>query len=128
MKIDRVAPGLGRISSFAAAALPIQPLTTPAATTSESVTFNRQIAPIICRNCSPCHRPGEAAPFALLSFQDVARKGKTIAKVTATHYLPPWKAEPASYGYRDERRLTDHEIAPIRSRPERWRRFSRNEI
>ena len=61
------------------------------------VTFNREIAPIIHRNCSACHRPGEAAPFALLSYEEVAKKGKMIAKVTAAGVMPPWKAEPASY-------------------------------
>src|SRR6266446_2169288 len=75
------------------------------------VTFNRQIAGIIYRNCSSCHRPGEAAPFPLLSYEDVVKKGKTIAKVTASRLMPPWKAEPASYPYRDERRLTSDEIA-----------------
>src|SRR3989454_11021501 len=79
------------------------------------VTFNRQIAPIIYRNCSPCHRPGEAAPFSLLSYQDAAKKGKMIGKVTASHIMPPWKAEPASYPYRDERRLTENEIALIQT-------------
>lgn len=77
------------------------------------VTFNGQIAPIIYQNCSPCHRPGEAAPFSLLSYQEVARKGKTIGKATTQRVMPPWKAEPASYPYRDERRLTDKQIALI---------------
>ena len=77
------------------------------------VTFNGQIAPIIYQNCSPCHRPGEAAPFYLLSYQEVARKGKTIGKATTQRVMPPWKAEPASYPYRDERRLTDKQIALI---------------
>jgi mono/diheme cytochrome c family protein len=86
-----------------------------AAPADTPVTFNRQIAPILYRNCSPCHRPGEAAPFALLSYEDAARKGKTIAKVTASHFMPPWKAEPASYAYRDERRLTAAEIALIQA-------------
>jgi mono/diheme cytochrome c family protein len=81
----------------------------------EPVTFNHDIGPIIYRNCSPCHRPGEAAPFALLSYQDAAKKGKTIAKVTGAHVMPPWKAEPASYPYRDERRLTTDEIALIQT-------------
>jgi hypothetical protein len=80
---------------------------------SRPVTFNRQIAPIIYRNCSPCHRPDEAAPFALLSYQEVAKKGRMIAKVTTSRLMPPWKAEPASYPYRDERRLTEEEIALI---------------
>ena len=43
---------------------------------------NEQIAPIIYQNCSMCHRPGEAAPFSLLSYHDVVRKAKTIAKAT----------------------------------------------
>ncbi|MDB6019824.1 MAG: hypothetical protein JWR19_4313 [Pedosphaera sp.] len=85
------------------------------ATTDSPLTFNKDIAPIIYRNCAPCHRPGEAAPFALLSFQDVTKKGRTIGKVTASHVMPPWKAEPASYAYRDERKLTDGEIALIQA-------------
>ena len=91
------------------------PLAAQGAAVSGPVTFNGQIAPIIYRNCSSCHRPGEAAPFALLSYQDVAKKGKTIAKVTASHVMPPWKAETASYAYRDERRLTEEQIAQIQA-------------
>lgn len=82
---------------------------------SGAPTFNRNIASIIYRNCSSCHRPGEAAPFSLLSYADVAKKGQVIAAVTASRYMPPWKAEPASFAYRDERRLTDGEINEIRS-------------
>jgi mono/diheme cytochrome c family protein len=80
---------------------------------AETVTFNRQIAPIIYNNCSSCHRPGEAAPFSLLSYQDVMKKGQIIAAVTSSRLMPPWKAEPASYSYRDERRLKDSDIALI---------------
>jgi hypothetical protein len=88
---------------------------TLAAAESGPVTFNRDIAPIIYQNCSPCHRPGEAAPFSLLSFQDAARKAKTIARATTARVMPPWKAEPASYAYRDDRRLTDGQIALIKA-------------
>jgi hypothetical protein len=77
------------------------------------VTFERDIAPIVYQNCAPCHRPGEAAPFGLLSFAEVTKKGKLIAKVTASRYMPPWKAEPGSYAFRDERRLTEAQITAI---------------
>lgn len=77
------------------------------------VTFNKNIAPIIYNNCSSCHRPGEAAPFALLSYQDVVKRGKLIAQVTKSQYMPPWKAEKASFAFKDERRLTDQQIAQI---------------
>jgi mono/diheme cytochrome c family protein len=95
--------------------LVVLPLAAQSAPATAPVTFNRQIAPIIFQNCSTCHRPGEAAPFALLSYADVVKKGKTIAKATASRFMPPWKAEPASYPYRDERRLTGDQIALIQA-------------
>lgn len=82
-----------------------------AAQPSNSVTFSKQIAPIIFNNCSECHRPGEAAPFPLLSYQDVAKRGKIIAAVTQSRYMPPWKADESSFAFRDQRRLKDSEIA-----------------
>ncbi len=99
---------------FVPGLLIVLPLAVQGAETAP-VTFNKDIAPVIYRNCSSCHRPGEAAPFPLLSYQDVAKKGKTIGKVTASHRMPPWKPEPASYAYRDERRLKEKEIALIQA-------------
>ncbi len=85
----------------------------PLAAEDGDITFNRQIAPIIYQNCAPCHRPGEAAPFPLLSYENVAKKGKAIVKVTAARFMPPWKPEAASFAYRDERRLKEADIALI---------------
>jgi hypothetical protein len=86
------------------------------APTSGSVpTFNKDIAPIVYENCAMCHRPGEVAPFSLMTYQDVARRAKLVATVTERRYMPPWKAE---YGYGDfanERRLSDEQIAKIRA-------------
>jgi hypothetical protein len=78
-----------------------------------TVTFNEQIAPIVYTKCAGCHRPGESGPFSLTSYQEVAKRGKLIATVTAKRYMPPWHAEPASVKYRDERRLADGQIALI---------------
>lgn len=88
-------------------------LLAPAFLSAEDVTFNKQIAPIIYNNCSSCHRPGEAAPFSLLSYADVQKRGKTIAAVTTARFMPPWKADETAYRFRDERRLKDSEIALI---------------
>lgn len=81
----------------------------------QTVTFNKEIAPIIYNNCSACHRPGEAAPFSLLSWSDVTKKASTIAGAVASRYMPPWKADVGSYEYRDQRRLTDAEIGLIQT-------------
>ncbi len=76
-------------------------------------TFNKEIAPILHRNCAHCHRPGEAAPFSLLVYEDAFAKRKTIAKAVHGRSMPPWKVEPAAYAYRDERRMSEAEIALI---------------
>jgi mono/diheme cytochrome c family protein len=75
-------------------------------------TFNRDIAPILYKQCATCHRPGEVAPFPLLTYQDAVRHAPTIAKVTQAGYMPPWKAEPGPH-FRNERRLTAEQIALI---------------
>jgi hypothetical protein len=79
----------------------------------ESVTFTQDIAPIVYQNCVTCHRPGEAAPFSLLTYEDVKKHAKTIAKVTESRYMPPWHAAHGYGEFSDERRLTDGQIATI---------------
>ena len=43
----------------------------PPAPRAGAVTFSEHIAPILYENCVTCHRPGEAAPFSLISYEDV---------------------------------------------------------
>ncbi|HEX4748555.1 MAG TPA: tetratricopeptide repeat protein [Bryobacteraceae bacterium] len=80
---------------------------------SEPPTFARDIAPIIYQNCVTCHHPGGVGPFPLLTYQEVKKHGAQIAAVTASRYMPPWKAQ-AGYGeFQDERRLSDEQIRSI---------------
>ncbi|HEY7303559.1 MAG TPA: tetratricopeptide repeat protein [Bryobacteraceae bacterium] len=77
------------------------------------VTFNQNIAPIVYQNCAPCHRPGESAPFSLLSFDDAKRHAMQIADVTKRRYMPPWLPEAGKGDFQEERRLTDAQIQLI---------------
>ena len=77
------------------------------------VTFNKEIAPLVFQRCASCHRPGEVAPFSLLSYRDVSKRAELIRDVTTERVMPPWKAEPGSLHFADERRLTDDQIALI---------------
>ena len=77
------------------------------------VTFAEHVAPIVFANCSGCHRPGEAAPFPLLGYRDARPLAKAIATATTSRTMPPWKAGPGDYPFRDARRLTDAQIATI---------------
>src|ERR1700744_2443787 len=74
------------------------------------VTWSRHIAPIIFKNCTPCHRPGESGPFNLLSYADAVKKAKLIKFVTQTRYMPPWPADPAYSHFIGENVLTPAEI------------------
>src|SRR6202521_4222220 len=58
------------------------------------VTFSENVAPILYNRCTGCHRPGEAAPFSLISYDDAAKRGKLIAAVTASRLMPPWRDDP----------------------------------
>ena len=77
------------------------------------VTFTETIAPIVYDNCVSCHRPGEAAPFPLISYDDVRNRGQLIAAVTGRRYMPPWQATHGFGEFEDERRLTDAQIQAI---------------
>lgn len=77
-------------------------------------TFTRDIAPILFRDCLPCHRSGEAGPFPLLSYADASKHAHDLAEVTASRQMPPWLPEQGPEVFRDARRLTDADIARLR--------------
>ncbi len=78
-----------------------------------SPNFTRDIAPIVYEKCAPCHHPGEAAPFSLLTYQDVKKRAAQIAAVTRSGYMPPWLPEKGFGDFAGERRLTADQIATI---------------
>ncbi len=86
-----------------------------AAVLGDTPTFNKDIAPILYQNCATCHRPGEVAPFSLLTYADAAKKASLLAIVTGKHVMPPWKAEPGYGSFANERRLSDQQIALIQA-------------
>ncbi|MBI3415104.1 MAG: tetratricopeptide repeat protein [Verrucomicrobia bacterium] len=85
--------------------------TRPALLTSP--TFSHDIAPIIFKRCSPCHRPDQVAPFNLLNYSDVKKRTAQIAEVTSKRIMPPWPPA-ANYGHFEaERRLTENELGVL---------------
>ncbi len=77
----------------------------------EAVTYTRHIAPVVAANCAECHRQGSVAPFPLETFEQVKRRARMIAYVTAEGIMPPWPAEQGYGRFRDERHLSPRQIA-----------------
>src|SRR5882672_11158629 len=78
-----------------------------------SVTFNKEVAPIIRERCVTCHRPGQSGPFNLITFEDLRKHSKEIAEVTASRYMPPWLPEKGYGDFVGERRLSATELGLI---------------
>ncbi|HKE28219.1 MAG TPA: hypothetical protein VKB88_37980 [Bryobacteraceae bacterium] len=75
------------------------------------VTFSRDVAPILYRNCVACHRPGGVAPFPLVSYSDASKRAQLIATVTAKHYMPP--RLPTEPHFQNERQLSAAQISML---------------
>jgi Tfp pilus assembly protein PilF len=82
---------------------------------SPNVTFNGDLAPVVFRTCAPCHHPGEAAPFSLLTYGDVKSHARQIADLTQKRIMPPWLPEPGEFQLNDDLHLTPDEISLFRS-------------
>jgi Flp pilus assembly protein TadD len=85
----------------------------PAAPPGPAVTFNKDVAPIVFVNCAPCHRPGEVAPFSLLSFADAAKHADAMVTETSAHRMPPWLPDHGEFPIVGERRLSAAQIQTI---------------
>ncbi|MGE0566912.1 MAG: cytochrome c [Bacteroidia bacterium] len=73
-------------------------------------TWEKDIARIIFKNCTPCHRPSQSGPFSLLSYHDAVKQAAKIKFVTKTKYMPPWPADPNYTHFVGERTLSEREI------------------
>jgi mono/diheme cytochrome c family protein len=82
----------------------------------DTVTWHRDIRPLLQRHCTDCHRPGGGAPFSLEAYGDAAKRSRTLLHVVAARVMPPWKADPAYRSFANERGLSESEIKLLR----RW--------
>ncbi|HYL97574.1 MAG TPA: thiol-disulfide isomerase [Blastocatellia bacterium] len=80
---------------------------------STALTYTRDIAPILYRKCAECHRPGEAAPFSVLSYKDVRPWARSIKEKVSTGEMPPWGADPHTGEWANDRRLSTEQKQKI---------------
>lgn len=73
-------------------------------------TFHRDVAPLLHAHCVPCHRPGQAAPFSLLTFADAQKRAADLVAVTQRRVMPPWLPGPESPEFLGARRLAEAEV------------------
>jgi hypothetical protein len=72
-------------------------------------TFTRDVAAILYKECVSCHRPGEAAPMSLLTYEQARPYARAIANAVTNRTMPPWHADAPAGTFHNERSLTDRE-------------------
>lgn len=77
------------------------------------VTFTKEIAPILFKNCVECHRPGEIAPMSLMTYQETRPWAKSIRERVVDRSMPPWSADPKYGHWANDPRLSQKEIDNI---------------
>jgi len=81
-----------------------------AATPSATPTFSKEVARILQAKCQDCHRPGEAAPMSLITYQEARPWAKSIRQAVLTKKMPPWFADPHYGKFANDRSLSQAEI------------------
>src|SRR5215813_5668674 len=77
------------------------------------VTYYGDVAPILEKHCTGCHRPNDIAPMSLMTYDEVLPFARMIRENVIQRKMPPWHADPAFGEFDNDARLTDEEIAVI---------------
>jgi len=80
---------------------------------SAEVTYYGDVAPILEKHCTGCHRRTDIAPMPLMTYDEVLPFARMIRENVIQRKMPPWHADPAFGEFDNDARLTDEEIATI---------------
>ena len=72
-------------------------------------TFSKDVAPVLYKHCTTCHRPGEIAPMSLLTYEESRPWARAIRDNIINGAMPPWHADPAHGTWANDRSLTRQE-------------------
>jgi mono/diheme cytochrome c family protein len=106
---------MGQMPGMANHADPSADNSSASTTTSSSpkVTFSKDVAPILQQHCQTCHRPGEGAPFSMLTYEDARPWARAMKKMVQQREMPPWFEDGHTEKFANNRSLTQGEIDTI---------------
>ena len=78
-----------------------------------AVSYAADVAPILLNKCQACHRPGQVAPFSLLTYDQAHRWRMGIREVILDRRMPPWHADPRYGTFANDRGLSARERATL---------------
>jgi hypothetical protein len=85
----------------------------PARTAPQKISYAKDVAPILEKNCVGCHQEGGIGPFALSSYEMVKGFSPMIREVIRTDRMPPYNADPHVGRFSDDKNLTPAEAKTL---------------
>ena len=92
------------------------------------VSYSGSVAAILQNKCQACHRPGQVAPFSLLTYDDARKHSAMIREVVAERRMPPWHADPRYGHFGNDRSLSARDRATLLAWVEQGRPWVRSRI
>ena len=83
-----------------------------------TVTFHKDVEPIVQQSCQGCHAAGGLAPFSLTTYASAWPFASQMAAQTKARTMPPWGAQDTSeckppHPWQKDARLSEKDIATI---------------
>ena len=80
---------------------------------ADAPTYYRDVLPILQKNCQSCHRPGQIAPFSMLSYESTRPWARSIKTKVESRQMPPWFADPHVQEFSNNPSLSDGQVSTI---------------
>ncbi len=82
----------------------------PLSVSGAETTFYEGVLPLLQQRCQECHRPGEAAPMSLMTYEETRPWAEAIREAVLTKRMPPWFADSPHGVFSNDRTLSESEI------------------
>jgi len=82
---------------------------------ADTVTFAKDIAPILQSKCQECHHTGSMAPMSLVTYEETRPWAKAIRERVITRQMPPWHIDPTVgvQKFKNDMSLTQDQIDTV---------------
>ena len=80
---------------------------------TRTITFHKDVLPVLQRNCQSCHRPGQIGPFSMLTYKDTRPWARAMKLAVVSKAMPPWFADPRYGHFNNDRSLKQDETDTI---------------
>lgn len=81
---------------------------------ANSITFSKDVFPILQEHCIECHRVGEIGPFAMNRYEEVVGWADTMMESIDDGRMPPWHADPQYGDFANARAMPDSDKEILR--------------